>query len=137
MISLIDLYFISGDSNTSRKRDIHQSSQRQRNQLQSLVCIDLHIVFEPVQWMSLRYLSSAPTPKNELVSSPNPTIRRILACFHFCRSPPFPHPRSRTFAPGALCGLWANLPMRTDLIQLLNFLNPMIGESSLASRPTS
>lgn len=69
--------------------------------------------------------------------SPRPTIRRILACFHFCKSPPFPHPRSSTLAPGALWGLYANLPIRTDLIQLLNFLKPIIGDNSRASRPTS
>jgi len=38
--------------------------------------------------------------KSEEYSAPNPTMRPILACFHFIKSPPFPHPKSSTFAPG-------------------------------------
>jgi hypothetical protein len=55
---------------TEIKGDIHQSSQRRRNRLQSQVYIDLHIVFEPVRWKSLRYLSSIPCPKIELLTHP-------------------------------------------------------------------
>jgi len=70
-------------------------------------------------------------------NSPIPTYSLIRACFHLFRSPPFPHPRSSTFAPGRFPPRKANLPIKTDLIQLLNFFKPMIGDSSRCSTPTS
>lgn len=80
--------------------------------------------------------------------SPIPTYSSVFAFAHFGRSPPLPQPMSRTLMPGRrpfACGpgrasggpaAWANLEMRTDFVQLLNFLRPMMGESWRAETST-
>jgi len=84
-------------------------------------------------------------------SVPIPTYSRILALLHFSKSPPLPHPISKTFPRegGSLprdggptiiderkAGA-AYLAIKTDLIQLLNRLRPMIGDAWRSCTPTS
>lgn len=73
---------------------------------------------------------------------PKPTYSCIFTLCHFCRSPPFPHPISRT-RPAANLQLdsqccsspndsrtigYANREMRTALTQLLKHLSPIMGD---------
>lgn len=75
--------------------------------------------------------------RTERKFSPIPTYSSVPALLHFCKSPPFPHPKSKTFTLGtwstATPSLLANLAIKTDLIQLLKFFNPIIGDSNRVS----
>lgn len=64
-----------------------------------------------------------------------PTYPSVPAFDHFCRSPPLPQPSSRTLTSGVVSpSRRPNRPIRTDLIQLLKRLRPMMGESVRATR---
>jgi hypothetical protein len=82
------------------------------------------------------------------VALPAPTRSRMRALAHLVRSPPFPMPTSSTLPEppfgGRLEGVesafdaeppartgWANRVINTDLIQLLKFFKPMMGDSNL------
>lgn len=77
-------------------------------------------------------------------NTPSPMYSSVPALAHFCKSPPFPHPKSKTLIPRGirlpsavtspyrLAGELpaANLAIRTDLIQLLKERSAMMGDSA-------
>jgi hypothetical protein len=77
----------------------------------------------------------APSSTSTFSHAPNPIYSSVPAFAHFCKSPPFPHPRSSTLTLGvSFPSRLPNFAMSTDLVQLLKFFSPMMGESRRASR---
>jgi hypothetical protein len=130
-----------------------ETVERMELSIESLRLGEIHMSISRLRYTHIRniYKKRKTRQQSRLQRTvPSPTYSLMLALPHLRKSPPLPQPRSSTLPhmtrprpelPPRVAlsrnGMRPNFAMRTDLIQLLKFRRPMMGESSRARTPTS